>query len=174
MLIDGVSERITLPWTRFTFFLWVWHLLTLISAHRQQFHTTTYIFLSLIMSSFLPEKEHMREALLFHFSLKKSAVESHRMLVEAYGDSALSKITWRNWVCRSKTAILTWVTRSLEIGPGRLRTINCRLFWTRTIPNRRKCLPNNSVLLNQPKKAGLSTKTWQVDFPPWQPVQVNL
>ena len=30
----------------------------------------------------------------------------------------------------SMTTILTWVTRSVKIGPGRLRTVNCRLFWT--------------------------------------------
>jgi len=38
------------------------------------------------------------------------------------------------------TTILTWVTRSVKIGPERLRTVNCRLFWTKTIPNRKKCL----------------------------------
>jgi len=45
----------------------------------------------------------------------------------------------------SMTTILIWVTRSVKIGPGRLRTVNCRLFWTRTIPNRKKCLPSNWV-----------------------------
>jgi len=39
----------------------------------------------------------MREALLFCFNLKKSAAESHRMLVEAYGDNALSETTCRDW-----------------------------------------------------------------------------
>ena len=77
------------------FFLWVWHLSTSISAHRQQFHTTTYIFPLVIMSTFLLEKEHMRVALLFCFNLKKSAAESHRMLAEVYDDSALSEITCR-------------------------------------------------------------------------------
>jgi len=38
----------------------------------------------------------MREALLFCFNLKKSAAESHRMLV-AYGDNALSETTCRDW-----------------------------------------------------------------------------
>jgi len=40
----------------------------------------------------------MQEALLFCFNLKKSAIESHRMLVEAYGtyDNALSETTCRN------------------------------------------------------------------------------
>jgi len=88
----------------------------------------------------------MREALLFYFNLKKSVAESHRMLVEAYGDNALSKTMSRDWFRRSilttiLPTILTSVTRSMKIGPGRLRTVNCKLFWTRTIPDRKKCLP---------------------------------
>ena len=39
----------------------------------------------------------MREALLFCFNLKKSATESHRMLVEAYDDNALLETTCRDW-----------------------------------------------------------------------------
>ena len=42
----------------------------------------------------------MREALLFCFYLKKSAAESHRMLVEAYSDNALSEKTCRDWFPR--------------------------------------------------------------------------
>ena len=42
----------------------------------------------------------MREAFLFCFNLKKSAAESHRMLVEAYGDNALSETTCRDWFRR--------------------------------------------------------------------------
>ena len=42
----------------------------------------------------------MREALLFCFNLKKSVAESHRMLVEAYGDNALSETTCRDWFRR--------------------------------------------------------------------------
>jgi len=51
------------------------------------------------MSSFLLKKKHMGEALLFCFNLKKSAAESHRMIVEAYGDNALSEM-WRDWFRR--------------------------------------------------------------------------
>ena len=40
----------------------------------------------------------MREALLFCFNLKKSAAQSHRMLVEAYGDNA--ETTCRDWFRR--------------------------------------------------------------------------
>ena len=42
----------------------------------------------------------MREALLFCFCLKKLTAESHRMLVETYGDNALSKTTCRDWFHR--------------------------------------------------------------------------
>jgi len=42
----------------------------------------------------------MREALLFCFNLKKSAAESHRMLVEACDDNALSETTCRDWFRR--------------------------------------------------------------------------
>ena len=38
--------------------------------------------------------------LLFCFNLKKSAAESHRMLVKAYGDNALSETTCRDWFRR--------------------------------------------------------------------------
>ena len=49
------------------------------------------------------------------------------------------------------------MTRSVNIGPGKLRTVNSRLFWTRTqypIPNRKKCLSNNWVFLKQPFPCG--------------------
>jgi len=61
------------------------------------------------MSSFLlKKKKHMREALLFYFNLKKSAAESHRMLVKAYGDNALSETTCRDWFAGPIATILTW------------------------------------------------------------------
>ena len=99
--------------------------------------------------SFLLKKKHMRETLLFCFNLKKSAAESHRMLVKAYGDNALSETTCRDWFRRFNNDNFD-LTRSVKIGPGKLRIVNCRLFWTRTILNRKKCLPNNWVFLKQP------------------------
>jgi len=48
------------------------------------------------MSSFEPNKwEHLRELLIYFFNLKRSAVEAHRLLVEAYGDAALSERSCR-------------------------------------------------------------------------------
>src|SRR5690625_2253179 len=43
------------------------------------------------MSNFVPQNSDLRSALIFCFHLKKTAAESHRMLVEAYGDDALGK-----------------------------------------------------------------------------------
>jgi len=42
----------------------------------------------------------MQEALFLYFNLKKSAAESHRMLVEAYGNNTLSETTCRDWFRR--------------------------------------------------------------------------
>ena len=43
------------------------------------------------MSSFVPRNYDLRTALFFCYDLKKNAAESHRMLVEAYGEHALGK-----------------------------------------------------------------------------------
>jgi len=42
------------------------------------------------------KKEQLREALLFCFNLKICAAESHRLLVAAYGEHALSQTTCRD------------------------------------------------------------------------------
>jgi histone-lysine N-methyltransferase SETMAR len=54
------------------------------------------------MSNFAPTNQHLREALLFCFNLKKSAAESYRLLAEAYGEQALSETTCRDWFRRFK------------------------------------------------------------------------
>ena len=43
------------------------------------------------MSNFVPGNYDLRTALIFCYHLKKTAAESHRMLVEAYGEHALGK-----------------------------------------------------------------------------------
>lgn len=52
------------------------------------------------MSTFVPENDDLRQALIFCFHLKKSAAESHQMLIEAYGDHALSEATCKRWFQR--------------------------------------------------------------------------
>ena len=50
------------------------------------------------MDTFVPKKQHLREALLFCFNLKKKAAESHSLLVEAYGEHALTEPSCRQWI----------------------------------------------------------------------------
>jgi len=54
------------------------------------------------MSSFEPNKRHLREFLIYFFNLKTSAAEAQRLLVEAYGDIALSEKSCRKWFQKFK------------------------------------------------------------------------
>jgi len=72
------------------------------------------------MSSFLPNKEYMREVLLFCFNLKKSSAKSHRMLVETYGDSALSETMCRDWFCRFKDGNFDLSDKKCENRPRKI------------------------------------------------------
>lgn len=40
---------------------------------------------------------HLREDLIYFFNLKKSEDEAHRLLVDTYGDAALSEGSCREW-----------------------------------------------------------------------------
>jgi len=53
------------------------------------------------MSSFEPNKHHLRELLIYLFNLKKSA-KAHRLLVEAYDDGALSERSCHEWFQKFK------------------------------------------------------------------------
>ena len=54
------------------------------------------------MSSFEPNKRHLRELLIYFFNLKKSAAEAHRLLVETYGEAALSERNFHEWFQKFK------------------------------------------------------------------------
>ncbi|KAG5317794.1 MOS1T transposase, partial [Pseudoatta argentina] len=54
------------------------------------------------MSIFVPNKVYLRGILLHCFIQKKSAAEAHRILVQTYGDNALSDTTCRDWFRRFK------------------------------------------------------------------------
>ena len=54
------------------------------------------------MSSFEPNKRHLRELLIYFFNLKKSAAEAHRLLVERYGKVALSEESCSEWFQKFK------------------------------------------------------------------------
>ena len=54
------------------------------------------------MSSFEPNKRHLRELLIYFFNVKKSAAEAHRFLLETYGEAALNKKSCREWFLKFK------------------------------------------------------------------------
>ena len=54
------------------------------------------------MSSFEPNKRHLRELFIYFFNLKKSAAEAHRLLVERYGVAALSEKSRCEWFQKFK------------------------------------------------------------------------
>ena len=49
------------------------------------------------MSSFEPNKRHLRKLLIYFFDLKKSAAEAYRLFVETYDEAALSERSCRAW-----------------------------------------------------------------------------
>ena len=55
------------------------------------------------MSIFVPDKVFRLRGILHYFNMKKSATESHRILVEVYGDHALAERTCRKWFARFKS-----------------------------------------------------------------------
>lgn len=57
------------------------------------------------MSNFEPNKEHLRHVMIFLFNQKKKASESHRILVETYGDLAPTVKTCERWFQRFKSGV---------------------------------------------------------------------
>lgn len=55
------------------------------------------------MSNFVPNNVFLRGVLLHYFNMKKKAAESHRILVEVYGEHALAERTCQKWFARFKS-----------------------------------------------------------------------
>ena len=63
----------------------------------------TWFFIALKKSNFVQEKDVLRGSLITFFHLKKTAAESYRLLVEAYGEHALTQKTCERWFKRFKS-----------------------------------------------------------------------
>jgi len=68
------------------------------------------------MSSFEPNKHHLWKLLIYFFNLKKSAAEAHRLLVEAYGNAALSERSIVSGFKSTRTVNLTSKTKNVAEG----------------------------------------------------------
>ena len=55
------------------------------------------------MSNFAPNSHHLRQVLLHYFISKKTAAESHRILMSLWWTFALSETTYRDWFWRFKS-----------------------------------------------------------------------
>ena len=51
----------------------------------------------------MPNSHHLREVILHYFISKKTAPESHRILVKVYDEHALSETTCSDWFRRFKS-----------------------------------------------------------------------
>ena len=59
------------------------------------------------MSNFVSEKVFLSGVLFHYFNMKKTAAESHRILVEVHGEHALAERTYK-WLHDLKVVILAW------------------------------------------------------------------
>ena len=66
------------------------------------------------MSNFVPNSHHLRKVLLHYFIFKKTAAESHRILVKFYCGHALSETTCRDWFRRFKSGDSTSASATVE------------------------------------------------------------
>lgn len=71
------------------------------STHLNSYRHRGY-YCDLKMSEFVPTKRHLREILLYHFISKKTAAQSHRILVKTYGKYAPSESSCRERFRRFK------------------------------------------------------------------------
>ena len=88
------------------------------------------------MSSFEPNKRYLRELLTYFFNLKKSAAEAHRLLVEAYGDAALSERSCREWFQKNGEFDVEDKERSGKC----TKTRNWKHYWMKIRAKRKKNL----------------------------------
>ena len=90
------------------------------------------------MSSFEPNKCHLQELLIYFFNLKKSATEAHRLLVEAYGDAALSERSCREF--QKFKNDLTSKTKNVAEGRKCMKMRNWKHYWMKIRAKRKKNL----------------------------------
>ena len=80
------------------------------------------------MSAFVLNKVYLWGILLHYFTQNKSAAEAHRILVETYGDNALSDTTCRDWFRRFKNNDLNLRIKNVLAHRKNLKTKNWRKY----------------------------------------------
>jgi len=91
----------------------------------------------------LRKKQHLREVLLGHYFSKKTAAESHSLLVKTYGEHAISKHSALNDLITSKLTITILKIKN-ELGSRKgLKMKSWKHYWIRIRPKRKKNLLNH-------------------------------
>ena len=85
------------------------------------------------MSSFVPTNYDLRTALVFCYHLKKTAAESHQMLVEAYCEHALGKIQYFERFKKLKSGNFDVRNEDRENHRKSSKATNCKPYWMKTI-----------------------------------------
>jgi len=81
----------------------------------------------------------LRELLIYFFNLKKSAAKAHRLLVEAYGDAALSERSCREWFQKFKNGEFDVEDKECS-GRKCMKTRNWKYYWMKIRVKRKKNL----------------------------------
>ena len=88
------------------------------------------------MSNFVPEKVFLRGVLLHYFNMKKTAAESHRILVEVYGERAKSGLH------DLKVVILVWKTKNVLGSQKRLKMKKWKHYSMKIVAKHKKSSQN--------------------------------
>ena len=88
--------------------------------------------LLLKMSTFVPNKVYLRGISLHYFIQNKSAAETHGILVETYGNNALSDTPCRDWFRRFKNSGINLRIKNVLAHRKNLKTKNWRKYSMKT------------------------------------------
>ena len=115
-------------------------------------HQITYenLLLHSNMSNFVPEKVFLRGVLLHYFNVKKTAAESHRILVEVYGEHALVERTWQKWFTRYKCGDFGLEDEERAGQPKSLKMKNWKHYSIKIVVKHNKSWQNLWKSLKQP------------------------
>lgn len=127
------------------------------------------------MSSFVPEKEHLRHALLFLFNQKKKAAESQRLLVETYGEHAPSIRTCETWFRQFKSGDFNVKDsersgRSQKFEDEQLQELldddptQTQRQLAEALQVSQETISRRLRVMGKIHKLGMGQKTWQSDF----------
>ena len=92
----------------------------------------------------------LRGVLLHYFNIKKTAAESHRILVEIYGERALAERTCKKWFARFKSGDFGLKDKERPGQPKKMKMKNWKHYSMKIVAKLKKSLQNVWELLKQP------------------------